>query len=357
MEGSLSREARGTAERHAAGCARCQAMLAAMARTAPEPAARPWWRIVTLKWMVPVAAAATALVVWVAVDRDRAAPIESVATETAAPMPAAPPSRPGAARDDMPIGQRGSSPRVPDSAAAGGRTALDDTSPLTRPQAAAADSRLEPRRRTDVPEMLPRLVPTDKSAAASPPPPPPPPAARTPSSAAAIPAPPVGEPIAPVAGVAEKVVVAAPETSVQSLAGAAGAPLRGVSTDIVSPEPAFRWRLVAPATIQRSTDGGVTWTVQSGRAQGLGLLTSYETSLPVVFTAGSSPARDICWIVGRGGVVLLSSNGTSWQRRPFPEAANLIAVRAVDAKSAVVSTEDGRQFSTIDGGATWLKIP
>jgi photosystem II stability/assembly factor-like uncharacterized protein len=77
----------------------------------------------------------------------------------------------------------------------------------------------------------------------------------------------------------------------------------------------------------------------------------------LVFTAGSAPARDICWIVGRGGTVLLSTDGTSWQRRPFPEPVNLTAIRATDAKTAVVTTEDGRQFSTADGGATWSKIP
>ena len=128
--------------------------------------------------------------------------------------------------------------------------------------------------------------------------------------------------------------------------------------DVVSPEPAFRWRLVAPATIQRSTDGGATWTAQSTRAEGLGLLQRSDgLQPPFVLTAGSAPARDICWIVGRAGTVLLSTDGTSWQRRPFPEPVNLTAVRATDAKTAVVTTQDGRQFSTTDGGATWSKIP
>jgi len=128
--------------------------------------------------------------------------------------------------------------------------------------------------------------------------------------------------------------------------------------DVMSPEPAYRWRLVAPATIQRSTDGGATWTAQSARAPGFGLLQRTDSFQPaVILTAGAAPARDICWIVGRGGVVMLSTDGTSWQRRPFPEPANLTAVRATDARTAVVTTEDGRQFSTADGGATWSRIP
>ena len=114
--------------------------------------------------------------------------------------------------------------------------------------------------------------------------------------------------------------------------------------EIGSPEPAFRWRLSTPATIQRSTDGGVTWKPQVAPAG-------------IVLTAGSSPARDVCWIVGRAGAVVLSTDGTTWQLRPFPDAVNLTAVRAIDAKTATVTTSDGRQFSTTDGGATWSKLP
>jgi photosystem II stability/assembly factor-like uncharacterized protein len=114
--------------------------------------------------------------------------------------------------------------------------------------------------------------------------------------------------------------------------------------EIVSPEPAFRWRLSAPAMIQRSTNGGVTWQPQAAPAG-------------IVLTAGSSPARDVCWMVGRAGAVVLSIDGTAWQPRPFPEAVNLTAVRAMDAKNATVTTADGRQFSTTDGGATWSKLP
>ena len=125
-------------------------------------------------------------------------------------------------------------------------------------------------------------------------------------------------------------------------AGAAAAFTAGI--EIASPEAAFRWRLLAPTTIQRSTDGGVSWKPQVAPSG-------------IVLTAGSSPARDVCWIVGRAGAVLLSTDGTTWQLRPFPEAVNLTAVRALDAKTAVVTISDGRQFSTTDGGATWSKLP
>src|SRR4051812_46019862 len=85
IDGGLSADARARVEHHAAGCARCQALLASMARTAPALDDRPWWRSSIAKWAVPIAAMATALVVWVAVDRDssRLPPSQTTVTETA----------------------------------------------------------------------------------------------------------------------------------------------------------------------------------------------------------------------------------------------------------------------------------
>ena len=71
-------------------------------------------------------------------------------------------------------------------------------------------------------------------------------------------------------------------------------------------------------------------------------------------TAGASPAPSVCWVVGRAAVVLLSTDGRSWRRLAFPEAVDLIAVRAVDATTASVTTADGRTLTTHDGGSTWV---
>src|SRR6188474_2969365 len=65
-DGALDAGALATAEAHAADCARCQAMLAAMARTAPLAPARavaPWWKP-AFRWLVPLTAAAAAVLVW-----------------------------------------------------------------------------------------------------------------------------------------------------------------------------------------------------------------------------------------------------------------------------------------------------
>jgi hypothetical protein len=72
-------------------------------------------------------------------------------------------------------------------------------------------------------------------------------------------------------------------------------------------------------------------------------------------TAGSAPATGICWVVGRGGAVWRSVDGRTWQRVTFPEITDLSAVMATDARSASVSSADGRTFRTSDGGVTWMQ--
>ena len=66
-DGALDRAELAAAEAHAADCARCQMMLAAMAKIGPAaPAATAsWWRLPSLRWLVPLtAAAAAAAIVW-----------------------------------------------------------------------------------------------------------------------------------------------------------------------------------------------------------------------------------------------------------------------------------------------------
>src|SRR5215831_12784750 len=61
-DGTMSRAARATFESHAADCARCQALMAAMTRSEPPPIERPWRRAL-FTWVMPLAAATAAIVV------------------------------------------------------------------------------------------------------------------------------------------------------------------------------------------------------------------------------------------------------------------------------------------------------
>ena len=93
MEGGLTAKARAAVEKHAAGCVRCQALLASMARTEIDAEPKPWWRSLTAKWLVPVAAVATALVVWISVGQERA-PLPAPQPSSAAASRSASPSEP-----------------------------------------------------------------------------------------------------------------------------------------------------------------------------------------------------------------------------------------------------------------------
>ena len=80
-----------------------------------------------------------------------------------------------------------------------------------------------------------------------------------------------------------------------------------------------------------------------------------RSASPPNSTAGVAPSATVCWLVGRNGVVLLTTDGRTWRRLPFPEMTDLSAVRTVDAggRVASVSTADGRTFVTTDAGVTW----
>ena len=89
-EQTLSTRERTAVEAHAADCARCQAVLAAMVRTTPVAVAAPWWRVHMMAWMVPMTAGAAALIVWTMLPARTLLESRQAATQVAAP--ASPPA-------------------------------------------------------------------------------------------------------------------------------------------------------------------------------------------------------------------------------------------------------------------------
>jgi hypothetical protein len=311
VDQALSAPDAAAAEAHMADCARCQAMLAVLAKTLPAaPAIAPWWR---RRWvvgtLVPLAAGSLALAVWVATPRPMA--------PTAAPSPLAQALLDRADRAP----QSGVRPQAIEEPKRLGsdlrqtaRAAQGDTKLKAAP--APAD---ELRRKESLPAP---------PAAAAPPPAAAPPARQAAADAAA----------SPVAAEAAGASAALRRTP------AAGALNKAVATvDVLSPDPSIRWRLGAAGSIQRSADAGATWETQpSGVTQDL--------------VAGSAPQSGVCWVVGRVGTVLLSTDGNRWRKLEFPEIADLIAIAARDARTATVTAADGRRFQTIDAGQIWTRL-
>jgi len=336
-DGTLQAADRSAAESHAAACARCQAMLAAMALTAPPPRARHPWRAGAYKWLVPLAAAAAAVVLWVVVPSTPVAP-QTAASRTPIALTAAPPPSERRADDAAALQPQ------PDTAKATVRQKPDTKEATERTRAkSAAASQLR-----DVAAPPPSFPPStpvrvDAFASSAVPPAPPPPAAPpqptvAPQGAASAGAPPPtpAETIGAAPNANESVQLrrelAAPA---QALAKTSAA-----TPDIVSPDRNVRWRIRTPGSVDRSTDGGLTWQTQA-----IGVTT------PLV--SGASPSPAICWVVGRGGVVLRSTDGATWQRVGLADAIDLIAIRASDAANATVTAANGRTFTTADGGKTW----
>lgn len=108
---------------------------------------------------------------------------------------------------------------------------------------------------------------------------------------------------------------------------------------IASPDPDSQWRIVGGA-VEHTANGGQTWQPQ---ALGIGA--------PI--RAGAAPTARICWVAGVRGVVLRTTDGSTWVRIEFPEPVDLVAVQASDALHATVTTAAGRTFRTGDGGKSW----
>lgn len=313
--GALSPQAAARVEEHLADCARCQAMLAAFAQTGPDtPVRAPWWQSAHLRWLVPLATAATVAAIWVATPHRGGLPQSAPAAQTApqastgAQRPAgetarrdtSTPAEPGAPSGQAPrLEARGapelkreSSPRAsisPRADAAGGAASQAET--------AARDREADQRAMTTIPSLTV--------------------SADAPIVNPAAPAPP-----APTA-----------EKPAESIAAFSSAP-----SEIVSPDGTSRWRIVN-GEVQR-------WSPQDGTWQ--------PAALPSKnLAAGHAPSASVAWFVGKAGAIFVTDDGTSFERISFVSSADLIAVVAIDDRQATVTTADGQQFRTPDRGASW----
>ena len=119
--------------------------------------------------------------------------------------------------------------------------------------------------------------------------------------------------------------------------------LRGLQASprtVEAPGGSVRWRFASGGQIWRSADAGSTWHSQ-------------PSGVSADLFAGSAPSPATCWVVGAAGTVLLTRDGERWERRPFPLPVDLTSIETRNARNAIVTTRDGRQFATLDGGATW----
>jgi type IV secretory pathway VirB10-like protein len=103
------------------------------------------------------------------------------------------------------------------------------------------------------------------------------------------------------------------------------------------PQPQTMWR-VRDRVVEQSTDAGATW------------LADYTADRNI--RASAFVGADVGWIVGENGLILRrTKNG--WFSASPPADATISAVRASSPSRATVTLDDGRVFTTINGGVTW----
>ena len=187
---------------------------------------------------------------------------------------------------------------------------------------------------------------------ASPPSPPPPPAEAAPEQPRATAAAPSREARAKEADAAAP--AAAPTQSANDALQSPGLLNEAVSVRPAAPTPAAAERrdeagqqgaaagqLQARAAFANNSCGPA-WPVPPSDVMGL-------------ITAAASPSADVCWMVGRAGTVLRSTDHQSWRRVNIPQAVDLLRITAMNAQTATVVAAGGRTFSTSDGGMTWVQ--
>jgi len=345
---ALDAVARENAEEHLAGCAHCQAVMAAIVQSEPVAAtAPPWWSRLHLRWLVPLTAAAAATVLWVAVEPgvpDAMPPIapESQAaqaerkdtgiSEREAVRPAAPigPVPESARSPAKQLSGQSSTGGAPAGNPAGNREGRAQPREESPPAEALADSQILAK------EVAPEGVAASDEARRQ--------GARAAEKGAQAPPPtPAVDAAAPPAPLQE--TVGAPSTRALGRAPGAGAFGAVAAGTIASGDSAVSWRFAGPGVVERTTDRGVTWQ-------------RVELGMAGVFTSGFAPSRTVCWLIGAGGLVAVTTDGQTWRQLPPPAgAAELTSVSAEDGRTATVRDAAGRAFRTTDGGATWSSVP
>jgi uncharacterized protein (UPF0333 family) len=367
---SLSARERERLETHFADCARCQVLLADIARA--DESARlarsagevPWYR----RWRIaiPVLAAAAAVLVFISIRRPASvappndqivamaqheAPAENLAAKLPAPVLAAAPSAPvsvaaAAPSNEIAMNEQkseaapraqamhpGASRALKGSVEAFGTGALMARSAPAAKVEAQAPATTTPGSVAEQASSADSMSRAAVAAAA-------PPAAATNTRAFGSLAAGSGGLVAATRGGG---VVGAGAGAVAGAAVAASPSYAPASTTLVTisaPDQSVSWIAGKNGMILRRDADGSTHPQHSGASTDL--------------VAGAAPSATVCWIVGRSGTIVRTTDGGEhWTLILAPTADNLAAVTAGDANDATITTAAGRSFATSDGGASW----
>jgi hypothetical protein len=311
-DGGLSVTAAAAVELHASSCSRCTAVLASLEQSAPAASTTPVWTPARVfRWLAPLAAAATALAIWIVVpDLPLTQVAPAPAHDLAIQAPETPPREPGTG--NLESGARNTERRT---LSAEPGTANQNPAPSTqnqeppaqfapsvRVEKPAAEAPVQMRDDLRRERAAPRALGATADSAAEAPP------AAAPATGAA---PSAFAPTAPSPAAPSADAVA--EGTIGSTAQQRSAfNSKAMATESVSPSnPLIRWRVVALVSVERSADGGKTWT---------------KTTPPPGVALNDTPA------------------------------VTVVVIKAVDGDRAVATTSNGLEFYTTNGGRSWTRV-
>jgi hypothetical protein len=112
---------------------------------------------------------------------------------------------------------------------------------------------------------------------------------------------------------------------------------------VVAPSRRIRWRFPQAGRIERYDETTMAWEAM-------------ESPVKTEILAASAPSEPVCWAVGRGGVILRTTESGTWLRVGSPAEEDMVFVSARDANNATVRTASGKSYSTSDAGRTWRSL-
>jgi photosystem II stability/assembly factor-like uncharacterized protein len=119
-----------------------------------------------------------------------------------------------------------------------------------------------------------------------------------------------------------------------------------VFNTVVFPTPQVGWVVGSGGSIRRTDNAGASWTVQTS-----------PVTTDLVSAACVRGSTSFCCAMGAGGVVIRTTNGSSWARTAGGAATTWSGMDWVGRSNGWVAGATGPMLRTTDGGKTWSPLP
>lgn len=113
---------------------------------------------------------------------------------------------------------------------------------------------------------------------------------------------------------------------------------------VLGPSAVAQWRIGPAGAIERWSDETRLWEAQA-------------SGVTADLLAGAALSERLCWVVGREGIILRTTDGVHWEKVTSPAPVDWVGVSARDALQATLTSPSGLRYTTSDGGRNWRALP